>query len=66
MDGYLGASDWAAKQAPEKQNDLDKWYSNMISKAYKKNGKISNYYCVEVGAPIFLFSILSCLYELRV
>ena len=59
LDGYQGASDWVVNQSPEKQNDLDKWYSNMISKAYKKNGKVSNYYCVEVGVPIFLFSIIA-------
>ncbi|KAK8871780.1 hypothetical protein M9Y10_007521 [Tritrichomonas musculus] len=56
--GYHGAKDWVANQSLKKQNDFKKWESKLLDKAYGKDGKATNYYCLTVGLPIMIFSIL--------
>ncbi|KAK8888183.1 hypothetical protein M9Y10_039247 [Tritrichomonas musculus] len=58
LDGYQGANEWATHQSSETQKNLEKWHLKMLKKAYGKNDKITNYYCLEVGIPILLFSII--------
>ena len=64
IDGYNGANDWVLNQSLTKQNDLKKWHSKMISKAYGKNGNATNHYCLSVGLPVLLFTIISFLITL--
>ena len=58
MQGYQGAKNWVTNQSFKKQNDLQNWYSKMMNKAYTKNGKVTNYYCIDVGIPTFIFALL--------
>ena len=64
FNGYNGASEWVLNQSIEMQNDLDVWYANMLVKAYKNNGKVSNYYCLDVGASSLTFAILALIFFL--
>ena len=58
LDGYNGAKNWVVNQSIKKQNEFKKWESKMLSKAYGKDGKVTNYYCLTVGIPALIFSIL--------
>lgn len=58
FDGNKGALNWVINQSTEIQNNYYKWYSKMLKKAFKKNGKASEYYCFQVGVPaIFFFAL---------
>lgn len=58
MEGYQGANDWVTNQSITKQNNFKDWYSKMLTKAYMKNGNVSNYYCIEIGIPTLIFSLI--------
>ncbi|KAK8845181.1 hypothetical protein M9Y10_021363 [Tritrichomonas musculus] len=58
FDGYKGALNWSVNQSLETQNNLEEWHSNMLNKAFKKNGDASEYYCYQVGIPALLFAVI--------
>lgn len=58
FDGCIGAQDWVINQSSKKQNDFNNWQSKMLEKAHKKNGKINEYYCFQVGMPALIFSLI--------
>ena len=58
FDGLNGAKDWVTNQSLEKQKDFKNWESNLLEKAYGKDGKVTNYYCLTVGLPIIIFSVI--------
>lgn len=58
VQGSEGAYDWVVNKSLKEQKKFENWYSKMLKKAYKKNGGITNYYCLEVGIPTFIFAFL--------
>ena len=61
IDGFDGAIKWVDNQSLKVQDSFQKWYSNMIHSAFKKNGEISNYYCLQKIVPCLIFAIISFL-----
>ena len=55
---FDGAKDWVANQSLEKQNKFNNWVLNMNKHAYGKHGKVTNYYCISVGIPLIVFSVI--------
>ena len=64
IDGFDGAIKWVDNQSLKVQDSFQKWYSNMIHSAFKKNGEISNYYCLQKIVPCLIFAIISFLVSL--
>lgn len=56
--GSEGAINWAAKQSIEKQKEFENWYSKMLKKAYNTNGVVTQYFCLKVGIPTFIFAVI--------
>lgn len=58
LNGDEGAKNWVLTQFIKKQNEFKKWHSEMLNKAYQKDGNPTNYYCHTVGIPMLIFSCL--------
>lgn len=58
LDGVEGAKIWFLNQSVKKQIEFKKWHSEMLNKAYGKDGNVTDYYCYTIRIPMLIFSCL--------